>query len=99
MYSKVQIKSVPVTDDSICNELSLPHFITREERQELIEDIEGYHTDLVIQSLISKLYDLNMCLVTQRMSSQRRKTLDEYYYFLCDLHDLCVDNDGFIYIV
>jgi hypothetical protein len=99
MYSKVQIKSVPVKDDSICTELSLPYFITREQRRELTDDIDGNHTVLVIPHLTGKLYDINMSLVTQRMSSQRRKSLHEYYSFLCDLHHLCVDNAGLIYVV
>jgi hypothetical protein len=99
MYFKVLIKSVSVNDESICTELSLPYFITREQRRDLTDDIEGVHTNLVVPHLTGKLYSIGMSLVSQRMSSPRRKSLDEYYSFLCELHDMCTENAGFIYVV
>jgi len=96
MFSKVQIRKYP-EEDSVSEEIHLPKILSRQIQEELLEDLYGFDTDYVLDVLTDRLYDLNLALATQKMTDRRRKTMDSLYTFLCDLHDLCLDFDGFVF--
>lgn len=97
MFSKVQIRKYP-EEDSVCEEILLPKSLPRHLQVELLEDMYGFDTDHVLDVLTDRLYDLNLALATQKMTDRRRKMMDSFYTFLCDLHDLCLDFDGFVFL-
>ena len=94
MFFKVQIRKYP--EDSVCEEIILPKSLPRHLQLELLEDMYGFDTDHALDVLTDRLYDLNLALQTQKMTQMRRIMMDSLYTFLCDLHDLCLDHDGFV---
>lgn len=98
LFTKIEVKSCPKAKDSSCHEILLPKCLSVQQQKELKDEIDGHRTDNVLGLLEDKIYDLNMALATQRMSSQRKKILDSTYTFLIDLYYLCEDYSGFVYV-
>lgn len=97
MYSKVEIRRCP-SDELPCEEISFPKYLPRFLYIELHEDLNGLDTESALDVLSDRLYDLHLQRKTQRMIKTRRSMMNSFYTFICDLHDLCLDVDGFLTI-
>ena len=97
MFSMVEITQLS-NQDSPSAQIPLPQNLPRYLEIEMLEDLDGLDTDSALDLLTDRLYDLNLVLATQRMTHRRKKMLDTFFTFLCDLHDLCLDFDGFLHL-
>lgn len=76
--------------------INIPPSLTRFEKKDLIEDVDRCFTGVVVDNISTKLYNLNLMLLTERLLPVERRRKQQLYKFLIELHDVCQYMYGFV---
>lgn len=78
--------------------ISIPQCLSRYCICELIEDVNNRYTGDVLDEISEKCYNLNLCLLTQRLLPIQRKQKEVLYRCLCELELLCEKIHGMVHV-
>jgi hypothetical protein len=76
--------------------INIPQSLTTFEKNDLVEDVDRCFTGAVVDNISTKLYNLNLMLLTERLLPFERRRKQQLYECLIELHDVCQYTYGFV---